>query len=76
MLFLVRKHVRKLWKAAPFSLLWAIWKERNKIVFEDATFSHGRLKLSFISSLTSWAGLIPEMDHSCEEKNNSLIFIN
>ena len=32
-------------------------------MFEDAIFSYSMLKLSFISSLTSWAGLIPDLDH-------------
>ena len=49
-----RKKTRKLWLAAPLSLIWAIWKERNIIVFEDATFSYNRLKLSFITALNSW----------------------
>ena len=49
--FPVRKHARKIWKAAPLSLIWQIGKERNKIVFEDATFSYNRLKLSFILAL-------------------------
>ena len=44
--------------AAPLSLFWAIWKERNIIVFEDEIFSLHRLKLSFISALISWAGKI------------------
>ena len=44
--FLVRKHARKIWKAAPLSLIWVIWKEGNKIVFDDAIFSSDRLKLS------------------------------
>ena len=60
--FLVRKNARKLWMTAPLSLLLAIWKERNKIVFEDAMFSYNRLKLSFVSSLTSWVGLIANVD--------------
>ena len=61
---LVRKNVRILWMTATLSLLWAIWKERNIIVFEDAFFLKNRLKLSFISSLFSWAGLISNVDHS------------
>ena len=44
--------------AAPLSLFWAIWKKRNRIVFEDEIFSLNRLKLSFISALISWAGKI------------------
>ena len=33
-------------------------------MFDNATFSYDRLKLSFISSLTSWAGSFPNMDPS------------
>ena len=33
-------------------------------MFEDATFSSNRMKFSFVSSLNSWAGLFPDMDHS------------
>ena len=62
--FLIRKNARKPWMAAPLSLLWAIWKERNRIVFEEAFFSPNRLKLSFFSFLISWAGLITNVDHS------------
>ena len=40
----------------PICLLWAIWKERNLIVFEDVFFSITRLKSSFVSMLLSWAG--------------------
>ena len=62
--FPVRKNVRKLWMVAPLSLLWEIWKKKNKIVFEDAKFPYNRLKLFFVNSLTSWAGLISNMDLS------------
>ena len=46
------------------SLLWAIWMERNRVVFYDTPFSVDRLKLSFISSLSSWVGLIANEDLS------------
>ena len=31
-------------------LLWAIWNERNKVVFEDERFSFDRLKSFFLRS--------------------------
>ena len=63
-LFQIRKQVRKLWKVAPLCIFWAIWKERNRVVFEDDSFSYDRLKLYFINSLISWARLIYEGDIS------------
>ena len=41
---IIRKKARKPWKAALPSLLWAIWKERNKVVFDNDSFSPIRLK--------------------------------
>ena len=38
-------------ESGALSLIWAIWKERNKVVFEDEIFSPNRLKTSFISAL-------------------------
>ena len=60
----IKKNDRKLWWAAPLSICWAIWKERNKIVFEDALFSSSRLKHSIINSLFFWAGIMPDVDAS------------
>ena len=54
----LRKKDSRLWKAAPLCLLWAIWKERNSVIFEDDCFSFSRLKSFFLRSLCSWASLI------------------
>ena len=62
--FPVRKNIRFLWRAVPLCLFWAIWKERNRVIFEDITFAPNRLKLSFSSSLHSCAGSIPNVDLS------------
>ena len=32
--FNMGKKRRKMWKAVPLCLFWAIWKERNRIAFE------------------------------------------
>ena len=46
------------WKVALLCLIWSIWKERNRIVFEHLPLSYTRLKNSFISSFSIWAGLL------------------
>ena len=56
--FPIRKRAKKIWKAAPLCLFWAVWMERNRIVFDDVPFSLSRLKTSFVSMLVSWAGSI------------------
>ena len=61
---LLKKKEAKLWRAAPSCLLWVIWIERNKVVFEDMRFSFDRLKSFFLSSFCAWATMIPDMDLS------------
>ena len=60
--FLIRKKAKAIWRVAPLLLFGVIWKERNKIIFEDAIFSLLRLKLSVIPSLLTWGGFIPKAD--------------
>ena len=62
--FPLRKKVSKLWRAVPLCLMWAIYKERNRVVFEDVCFSISRLKGCFLRSFCSWASLIHDMDYS------------
>ena len=38
----------KVWMTAPLCLFWAVWKERNKIAFENEEFSIQRLKYIYI----------------------------
>ena len=54
----------KLWRAVPFCLIWAIWKDRNRVVFKGEGFSGTRLKSSFLYSFFSWAILIHDVEHS------------
>ena len=49
-----KKH-RKVWQAAPLCLFWTVWKERNRIVFDNEVLVVQRLKNSFICNLFSWA---------------------
>ena len=51
----IRKKAKKSWMAAPLFLFWAIWSERNRIVFDNERFSMTRLITSFISMFVSWA---------------------
>ena len=60
----LRKKDFKLWRAVPLCLIWAIWKERNRVVFEDEAFSRTRLKSCFLYSFSSWASLVHDMEHS------------
>ena len=55
---LVRKSERKAWRAAPFCLFWAIWKERNRVMFENEEFSLNRLRSTFVYPFCSWAGAV------------------
>ena len=45
----------KPWRAAPLCLFWTIWKERNRIVFDNKALSIQRLKISFVCNLFSWS---------------------
>ena len=56
--FLVRKKIKNLWTAVPLCLIWAIRKERNRIVFKNMPFFYPRLKHSFISLFSFWAGFL------------------
>ena len=48
------KKCRKVWKAAPLCLFWAVWMERNRIAFDNEDFSVHRLKNSFVWNLWVW----------------------
>ena len=49
------KKYRKVWRAVPLCLFWMVWKERNRIVFDNEVLSIQRLKNSFVCNLLSWA---------------------
>ena len=54
----IRKKTKNLWMAAPLYLFWAIWRERNRIVFDNVDFCFSRLKTSFISIFVYWANCL------------------
>ena len=54
---LVSKKRKKVWKLTLLCLFWAVWKERNRIAFNNEEFSVHRLKNSFVCSFWSWTKL-------------------
>ena len=49
----VGKKCKKAWKLASLCLFWAVWKERNRMVFDNEEFLVHRLKYSFVCSFWS-----------------------
>ena len=47
----VGKRRKKAWMATPLCILWTVWLERNKIVFDSVNMSINRMKTSFLSNL-------------------------
>ena len=45
----------KVWRVAPLCLFWTVWKERNRVAFENEDFSIQRMKFSFVINLWSWS---------------------
>ena len=43
----LKKKEAKLWRPTLLCLLWAIWNEMSKVVFEDERFLFDRLKSIF-----------------------------
>ena len=56
--FPISKKIKKVRMASSLCLIWEIWKERNRVVFIDLPFSYSRLKISFVSALSSWADIL------------------
>ena len=48
---------KKAWKLALLCLFWTVWKEKNRIAFDNEEFSVHRLKNSFVCSFWSWTKL-------------------
>ncbi|KAJ9693543.1 hypothetical protein PVL29_009476 [Vitis rotundifolia] len=46
--FVGKKSAEKAWKLALLCLFWAVWKEINRIAFNNEEFSVHRLKYSFV----------------------------
>ena len=54
---------REVMESGPSLLVMAIWKERNRVVFDDEAFSKSRLKSCFLFSFSSWASLMFDVEH-------------
>ena len=67
----VGKKREKAWRAAPFCLIWTIWKERNRRVFDDIERNDQDIKSIFLYTFVNWARVY------IEEHTLSLIdFVN
>ena len=54
--FVGKKH-KKAWKASLICIFWTIWKERNRIAFDNKELSIQRPKISFVCTLWAWTKL-------------------
>ena len=50
------KH-KKVWRVAFLCLFWTVWRERNRVTFDNAVFFENRLKSSFICNLWGWSNV-------------------
>jgi hypothetical protein len=48
-------HREAFWKVIPALLMWSIWRERNRWIFENSESNVLLLKSSFLRSLLDWA---------------------
>jgi hypothetical protein len=49
------KHqVHIIWRAVPHCLMWCLWKERNRRIFEGCEQTVAKLKLLFLRTLFEW----------------------
>ena len=53
----VGKKCKKAWMLASLCRFWAVWKERNRIAFDNEELSLHRMKNSFVHSFWSWTKL-------------------
>jgi hypothetical protein len=49
------KHDSGVWNLVPSCLMWTLWTERNRRIFEDKSSSMDQLKGTFVNSLFDWA---------------------
>ena len=49
------KHLSSIWNLAPLCLMWCLWRERNRRMFEDMDSSDDQLLASFSGTLFDWS---------------------
>ena len=42
-------------ESSPLCLFWMVWRERNRVAFENEDLSIQMMKISFVSNLWSWS---------------------
>ena len=59
------KKCKKIWMAAPLCLFWTLWRERNRVVFENEVTSVHRINANFVTNLWTWVNLysVDNMDY-------------
>ena len=55
------------WRFSCFLIFYHIWKARNRIVFENTTYSHGKIIMSCKSYLRSWSSSCPGSIYSISD---------
>ena len=53
----MKNKCKKVWRAASLYLFCTVWRERNRVVFDNEAFSAYRLKSSFICNFLSWSNM-------------------
>ena len=51
------KKRKKIWMAAPLRLFWTLWRERNRVVFDNGVTNAQKIKSNFLNILWNWANL-------------------
>ena len=61
----VGKNEKKIWMAAPLRLFWTLWREINRVVFDNGVTNAHKTKSNFLNNLWTWANL-----HSVDNMNS------
>ena len=64
------KQCKTIWMTAPLCLFWTLWRERNRVVFENGVTFAQRIKANFLSNLWTQANL-----YSFDNTNSLLDFL-